>query len=94
MSEQPTRKSLMLDPKEYNAISAIAKRSGVARPAVIEAMLEMVDETRLVAKLQEMRAEAKANAAEERKKRQALTQLASELDMDEINALLAKVGKL
>lgn len=88
-----TRKSLMLDPSIYAKISTLAKKAGVPRPVVVEGMLGMVDEVRLLAKLQEIRATAKAEAAEERKKRQALASLASELDMGQIEALLAQLNK-
>lgn len=87
------RKSLMLDDKQYSHISSIAKKTGVTRPLVIQALLEMVDEIRLLARLNEMRAEAKADAAEERKKRAALAELASGLDMGQIEALLAQLQK-
>ena len=89
-----TRKSLMLDKVEYDKISAIAKKAGVARPLVVMALLSSMDESRVMAKLSEIRANEKANAAEERKKRQALASLASELDMTQIEALLAKMTQV
>lgn len=87
------RKSLMLDKPEYDRISALAKKAGVPRPTVIAAMLETLDEPRMVTKLQQLRAAQKVEAAEESKKRRALAALASELDMSQIEALLKQVQK-
>lgn len=85
------RKSLMLDKEEYEKISAHAKKAGVPRPLVISTMLELVDTDRLQAKLKEVRASHKADTVETRKKRQALSSLAEDLSMEQIQALLDKL---
>jgi predicted regulator of amino acid metabolism with ACT domain len=82
------RKSLMLGDDEYAQISKIAKAAGVPRPQVIEAMIALTDQARLVAKLQEIRANAALEKAEEAKKRSKLAELASGLDLTQIEALL------
>ncbi len=87
------RHSLMLDTPAYKRISELAKKAHVARPIVVDAMIELVNEEKLLAKLSEARANQKAQAVEERKKRQALADLAKELDMNQIEALLSKVKK-
>jgi hypothetical protein len=87
------RHSLMLDGPAYSKITALAKKGHVARPFVVDALLELVDEAKLIAKLGEVRANSKAQAVEERKKRAALSQLASSLTMEQIEALTAKVQK-
>lgn len=92
MSTTNDRKSLMLDDEIYARVSAIAKKAQVARPVVIEAMLQLVDVAALENKLQQIRAQAAAQAAEEKKKREALAALAGQLDMNQINALLSKLG--
>lgn len=86
------RKSLMLDPVEYSKISAIAKKGNVARPTVIRALLASVDESRLMAALADLRAREAVESQEEKKKRAALGQLAAQLDMGQIEKLLAQMG--
>lgn len=85
------RKSLMLSEETYAKLSAVAKKAGVARPAVLEAMMMLVDEQRLLGKLAEIRAKAAAEAADERKKREALGSLAGELSLAQIEALVKQV---
>lgn len=87
------RKSLMLDNQEYSKISKLAKAAGVARPLVIQAMLQIVDEQRLTAALADLRAREAVASVEERKKRQALAKMAEGMDMTQIAALMEQINK-
>lgn len=87
------RKSLMLDKVQYDQISSLAKKAGVARPVVVAALLASADESKVLAALVDIRASERVNAGEERKKRNALSALAGQLDMSQIEALLAQAAK-
>lgn len=86
------RKSLMLETAPYERISAYAKEARVPRHAVIDAMLELVDKDRLSRKLLEARAAQKAEDIEKRKKQAALRKVSENLSMEQISALLDKLG--
>jgi hypothetical protein len=88
-----TRKSLMLNDEEYTRISAIATRAGVPRPMVLAAALDVADESRLFAKLADRKAAEKAAQAKDTEKRAALLQLAGQLDIGQIEALLEQVKR-
>ncbi|MGY0798167.1 hypothetical protein ACW7G0_03805 [Lysobacter sp. A286] len=81
----------MLDATEYDAISAIAKKAGVVRPHVIQALIEVADEAEVIVKARQLKAERKADGAELKKKRDAIAKLASTLDIEDIEALLRQI---
>ena len=91
MTATDGRKSLMLDHPEYTRVSAAAKRFGVSRPAVIQALLDLVDERQLGAKLADIKAANKALSAVEAAKRRALSQLGDKLSLSEIVALVGEL---
>ena len=84
------RKSLMLDFAEYEGITELAKKAGVARPIVVRALLDVSDEAEVIVKARHIKAEKKQESDEAKKKRDALMQLASTLDIDELEALIRK----
>ena len=85
------RKSLMLDASEYEAISLIAKKARVPRSLAIRGMLALTDESALLVKLGELRHELRADTEGEKQKRQKLAVLASRLDIQQIERLIAQV---
>ena len=93
MSAVTNRRSMMLDKLEYDRVSVLAKKAGVARPVVIAALLDCADEGKVAARLAELRASDKASSVEEREKRAALAKLASQLDMSQIQALMKRVSQ-
>jgi len=91
MTAALNRRSLMLESAEYDAVSALAKKARTPRAFVVQALLAVADEDAVLAKIQELRVAHKVQAQEERKKRQRLAELASGLDLDAIERLIAQV---
>ncbi|WP_154656493.1 hypothetical protein [Novilysobacter defluvii] len=81
----------MLDAVEYEAITALAKKAGVVRPYIVQALLAVADEAEVVVKARQIKAEKRADSEEARKKRDALAKLASNLDIADLEALIKQV---
>jgi len=93
MSQELNRKSLMLDTESYDRISVLSKKGGVARPVVVDAMLALIDEAALLRKIGELRAAQAVSAAEDRKKRAAVNNLLKDMDMTQVEAMLAAIQR-
>lgn len=91
-ADSGARKSLMLESEQYARISAYAKEARVPRHVVVDAMLDLVDKERLSKKLLEIRAKQKVEDQEMKKKQAALRKAAENLSMEQISALLDKLG--
>ncbi|QNK01682.1 hypothetical protein [Dyella telluris] len=87
---QSERKTLMVDEKTYDKVSAAAKRggSGVTRGVVVAALIDLVGQDQLDRKLAEIAAEAKAAREKKSEQRSKLSELAEVLSPAEIEALL------
>lgn len=85
------RHTLMLDSEEYAAITSLAKTAGVVRPYVVQALLELADESQVIAKARQIKAGKRLEAVEGRKKRDALEKLAKTLKIEDIEALVKQV---
>jgi hypothetical protein len=81
----------MLESPEYEAITALAKKAGVVRPYVIQALLAIGDEAEVIIKARQIKAEKLAGSEAVKKKRDALAKLASSLDIEDIEALIRQL---
>lgn len=78
----------MLELSEYEMISELAKKAGVVRPIMLRALLHVADESEVIVKARQIKAERKKESDEAEKKRDALLKLASSLDMKDLEALI------
>jgi DNA-binding phage protein len=86
-----SRKTLMLTEEAHARINRLATKFNVSQPDVIDAMLSMVDETRLMASIAEQAKQRRLSKAEQNEKRRLLEDATSSLSAGQLEALLKQL---
>jgi hypothetical protein len=84
------RKSLMINKDSHSHIMKLADTFNVSQPEIVEAILQIVDNTRLQAKLAEFAAARKLTVAEADKKRQLLEGALKDMSAADVERLLSQ----